>query len=72
MMSKKPTFNLLRLAMKQRNHTVAWVARRSKLTDHAIHNLANGAEPKLSTIISISKALGVNAQDIWPDLQDVV
>jgi lambda repressor-like predicted transcriptional regulator len=66
------TSNNLSKILAERNRTASWLARRSKRVHATISNLIDGAEPRLGTMVAVAKALGVNAQDIWPELKDVV
>ena len=65
------TVNLLNRVLNQRQLSVAWLARRSGRAHATITNLIDGADPRLSTMVDIARALGVNVQDIWPGLKDV-
>jgi len=51
-------------AMEARGWKVAQLAVYAEVSDAAVYNILNGADPKLSTIARIARALGLKVCDL--------
>ena len=54
----------LQRLMEERGVKVAQLAYRAEVSDAAVYNILNGADPKLSTLARIARALGVRVSDL--------